>query len=241
MSFDWWTLAFQTVNFLVLVWLLQRFLYRPVRRVIAERRELAGRALAEAEAARQAAEREAAALDDERRALAREREQVLAEAHAQAAAERKAALAAADREVAERRDAGRAALAGERQAALAAMKDQALELAGELAARLLHGMAGPDGLAEAALDRIAVTLEAMPEAERARLRQSLAAGPAGGGEALQLVTAAPLPQALQARWRARFAELLGAEAMLHFVVDLPEEIELDQLEQGFHLRTPLCG
>ena len=38
MRFDWWTLALQTVNFAVLVWLLHRFLYRPVLRMIATAR-----------------------------------------------------------------------------------------------------------------------------------------------------------------------------------------------------------
>src|SRR3546814_21092072 len=34
MHFDWWTLALQTVNFAIPVWLLQRFLYKPVLRLI---------------------------------------------------------------------------------------------------------------------------------------------------------------------------------------------------------------
>ena len=38
MRFDWWTLALQTVNFAVLVWLLHRFLYKPVLRAIDARR-----------------------------------------------------------------------------------------------------------------------------------------------------------------------------------------------------------
>ena len=31
MQFDWWTFALQVVNFLILVWLLQHFLYGPVQ------------------------------------------------------------------------------------------------------------------------------------------------------------------------------------------------------------------
>ena len=38
MHFDWWTLALQTVNFAILVWLLQRFLYKPVLRMVDARR-----------------------------------------------------------------------------------------------------------------------------------------------------------------------------------------------------------
>ena len=56
MEIDWWTLAIQTVNFLVVVWLLSRFLYRPVRRMI-EAREADDRKAAE-DAAAKAAEAE---------------------------------------------------------------------------------------------------------------------------------------------------------------------------------------
>ena len=37
MQIDWLTVAAQIVNFLVLVWLLQRFLYRPIVSAMAER------------------------------------------------------------------------------------------------------------------------------------------------------------------------------------------------------------
>jgi F-type H+-transporting ATPase subunit b len=60
MTIDWWTLGLQTVNVLVLVWILARFLFKPVAKIIAERQEAAQDALDEAEAARaeaQAAER----------------------------------------------------------------------------------------------------------------------------------------------------------------------------------------
>ena len=37
MQIDWWTLGLQTINFLIVIWLLSRFLYRPVRKIIEER------------------------------------------------------------------------------------------------------------------------------------------------------------------------------------------------------------
>ena len=38
MTFDWWTLGLQTVNIVILVWLLQRFFWAPIAGMIAERR-----------------------------------------------------------------------------------------------------------------------------------------------------------------------------------------------------------
>ena len=56
MQFSWWTFLIQGVNFLVLVWLLQRFLYKPVAEVIARRREDTEAAERKAAAAAQDAE-----------------------------------------------------------------------------------------------------------------------------------------------------------------------------------------
>ena len=50
MRIDWTTLALQTINVLVLVWLLARFLFRPVMTIIAERRAAAEKLLADAAA-----------------------------------------------------------------------------------------------------------------------------------------------------------------------------------------------
>ena len=37
MQIDWLTVAAQIINFLVLIWLLQRFLYRPITNAMARR------------------------------------------------------------------------------------------------------------------------------------------------------------------------------------------------------------
>ena len=54
MTIDWWTLALQTVNFLVLVWILARFFFRPMSAIVARRQAEAAKALADADAARRA-------------------------------------------------------------------------------------------------------------------------------------------------------------------------------------------
>ena len=57
MHIDWWTLAFQTVNVLILVWLLARFFFRPVMAIVAKRQQEATRLIDDAAQARQAADR----------------------------------------------------------------------------------------------------------------------------------------------------------------------------------------
>ena len=48
MEFDWTTFALEIINFLILVWILKRFLYRPVLDVIARRRAGVEKTLADA-------------------------------------------------------------------------------------------------------------------------------------------------------------------------------------------------
>ena len=42
MLIDWFTVVAQLINFLVLVWLLQRFLFKPVKAIVAKRKEERG-------------------------------------------------------------------------------------------------------------------------------------------------------------------------------------------------------
>ncbi len=76
MSIDWWTLGLQTINALVLIWILSRFLFRPVSAIIAERRQAArdeldraAEAMKEAKQVKQAAEAERADFAAERASL----------------------------------------------------------------------------------------------------------------------------------------------------------------------------
>ena len=56
MEFDWLTFGFEIVNFLVLVWLLHRLLYRPVLAMIQRRRDEIAAAARAAEARQAEAE-----------------------------------------------------------------------------------------------------------------------------------------------------------------------------------------
>ena len=100
MNLDGWTVLAQIVNFLLLVWLLKRFLYEPVRKVIEDRE---ARLLRQREEAKQQAE---AARAEEQRykelsvALEAERRRILDEAVREADRERRRLIEEAQREAA---------------------------------------------------------------------------------------------------------------------------------------------
>ena len=80
MQIDWLTVAAQIANFLVLVWLLNRFLYGPVTRAVQAREDGIQARLDEARQTREAAEAEADRLGEKHRAFDAQREEMLNEA-----------------------------------------------------------------------------------------------------------------------------------------------------------------
>lgn len=95
MEFDWTTFTLEIINFLILVWILKRFLYRPVLDVIARRRAGIEKTLADAQQ-----------IESEANLLKQQNEQHLA----QWETEKEAAHAALMTELADLRDSKMAAL-----------------------------------------------------------------------------------------------------------------------------------
>ena len=58
MLIDWFTIAAQAINFLILVWLLKRFLYKPILDAIDAREQRIAKELADADAKKAEAQQE---------------------------------------------------------------------------------------------------------------------------------------------------------------------------------------
>ncbi|MBS0476607.1 MAG: F0F1 ATP synthase subunit B, partial [Proteobacteria bacterium] len=101
MLIDWFTVGAQVVNFLILVWLLKRFLYRPILDAIDAREQRIARELAEADAKKAEAAEERADFERKNAAFDKEKASLLAQAVAAANAERQRLLDAARQHAAE--------------------------------------------------------------------------------------------------------------------------------------------
>src|SRR5574337_112045 len=166
MSIDWITVAAQIVNFLVLVWLLKRFLYRPILDGIdAREREIAER-MGEAAQIRKAAEAERDALLAEARERLLREQAERAEQRAEEARRYRAEL---------HRDGAKALLSLTRKA-LKDLADETLEtrIVAHASARLTAIAEDLRKAAGESLQAVALTREALPEAARERLRSELA-------------------------------------------------------------------
>jgi F-type H+-transporting ATPase subunit b len=213
MRFDWWTLALQTVNFAVLVWLLHRFLYKPVLAMIDARRAEVEKQHADAAAAKAEAEHELAAIATERAGIAAERAAALKAAAAEAEAAAAATRVHAEREASALADQAHKLLAAERDKALVEARRAALDLGTDIARRLLREV--PTELrAEAWLERIERHLAGLARTERDEIAEGL-----NNGGTLRVVTAVPLPEPVMAEYRTRLGRVLADRTAIVFEVD----------------------
>lgn len=214
MSIDWWTLALQTVNFLLLVWLLRHFLYKPVRAVIAKRRALAEQTLAKAEAAEQAARASKADYEAKAAAVERGREAAIKQARAEEEKEAKTILAQAKAESENLLAEARKAAQENEAEALGKLKQEIADAAVDIAQTILGKTAEGD-LNSIFLSLLLKKIENLGASERARLDADVVQG---NGK-LEIATSAPLSRAEQADWTTKLGAKLHLKTKPHFITE----------------------
>jgi len=219
MHIDLWGMALQATNFVILAWLLHRFLYRPVTTVVAQRRALVQKDFEDAKQARYAADVHRKGYEHRIAEISSEREKVIAEARAHIEIERQEVLNSAQAEAQVVIEAQRRALADERRVAAGELSERAVDLALDLSRRLL-GQIGGAAVTAALLERLCEYLAKVPP-ERLRDRAPV----------LQAATCPALDKAAQTKWRQRLAKYVGEEVEIIFVTD-------DSLIAGAELRFP---
>lgn len=213
MHLEWWTIALQTVNFAVLVWLLHRFLYKPVLRMIDARRAEIDKERADVAKAEADAKAGLATVERERAGIEAEKEAALKAASAQAEAAAKARGVQAEADAQALLAEARKTLAVERGQALEEMRRATLDLGANVARRLLADM--PAQLrVETWLERIERHISGLSEAERTALMNQIA-----DGASIKVVTAEAFPEKLRDIWRGKLRADFGNAADVTFDVD----------------------
>ncbi len=213
MHIDWWTLAFQTVNVLVLIWILARFFFRPVAEIVAKRQDQANKLLADAAADRREAADARADADKALAGLSAERDRLIADARKSAQTETANLLAQSSQEIAKLRSEAQAAIARDRSAAQQAILGRASELAVEIAQRLLGRLPTATALS-AFLDGLCQEVRALPAEATESFTSATAAG-----HAIEVVTAAPLSEEGTVRVRDALKAAFGSELPFVFRTD----------------------
>ncbi len=198
MSIDWLTVAAQVVNFLVLVYLLKRFLYTPVIQAMDRREGRIRDRLEKAQQREDEAQSRAQSYEEAQAELEAAREHALESAREAADSLRQRLMDEAREAVANRRAQWRESLQAEQARMNQALQAQAAEAVVAITRRALNDLAGRS-LESAVFDRF---LEAL-EAADADSWQTLAQAEAG----LQLRSSFPLDDSM----RTRFADWLGRQ------------------------------
>ena len=214
MQIDWWTLGLQGINFLVLVWLLSRFLFKPVKEVIEKRRALSAEALAKSQAMQADLDARTQALDAEHAAFAREKQDALNKLHQDFAAEKERLLELARAEARDLVAGARDQTAKERATVLADVRRDVVHLAVDTASRLLSGL-DAEVVTAAALEKLRGMLDAMPAREAEALKRDLG----DDGARVVVVTPADLAPDAQAVCRDHLQPFVDGRDIVDFVVD----------------------
>ncbi len=208
MSIDWITVAAQIANFLVLVWLLKRFLYRPILDGIDAREAEIAERMGEAKTIREAAEAEKAEFARRVARLESEQSDVLVTVRAEAQGVREKMLA----ETREQLAAERAGLARDRKAE-AQRYATALQNSGAEALLALTRKALMELADETFEERVVIHAGRQIDASR----QELLEAASGASEAV-VTTRDSLSETLRAALANQVAERLP-ELTLRFATD----------------------
>jgi F-type H+-transporting ATPase subunit b len=223
MLIDWFTVGAQALNFLVLAWLLRRFLYHPVLDAVDARERRVAAELADADAKRAAAAAQGEAFRRKNEDFDRQRAALMAAAAAEAHAERRRLLDEA-RQAADAVSRRRAeALGSEARRLGDALARRTREEVFAIARKALADLASAT-LEERCVEAFARRLREMDAPEKATLGAALKS--AAGSAVVR--SAFELPAAQRAALQGLLNETFAAEISLRFLTepDLVAGIEL---------------
>ena len=152
MQLDWFTLVAQIVNFLILLYLLHRFLYQPVLQAMNARQERIAEEIQQAEEKHEEAEQRAASYKQQREDLEEKRDQMLKEMKQEVEEQREKLLDDIKKDIQEKKQDWVDALQQNQESFIRELKIQLGQKAAEIARRAL------DDLADANFERQMVSV-----------------------------------------------------------------------------------
>lgn len=211
MSVDWLTVVAQIVNFLVLVWLLHRFLYGPIVRAMERREASIKTKLAEAAETKHLAEVEAEELKAARQDVENRRERMLSEAKAEAERLRHSLEEEVRGEMEALRETWRKDIEAERETFVADLKRRMIEHFYTLSREALGSLANTslnDAIADGFADRFSRLDAQSLETLRSASRQT--------SGAIRIESTFPLEPSLKRRITVAVHELLSDKLAVEY-------------------------
>ncbi len=142
--FDWFTFFAQIINFVILVYLLRRFLYRPINKVMDDRQRQLQERWDDAREQQEKAQQEAETYQDQQAELEAQREELISQAKAEAQAKRQELRQAAREEIQQRREQWQQALQQEKESFYARSRQKLQQETIAICRRVLRDLADAD-------------------------------------------------------------------------------------------------
>lgn len=172
MLIDWFTIVAQIINFLILVFLLHRFLYRPIVKTIKSRQKEIEQLWQEAEKEQEVAQAEAASYQQKQQDLAEQEQEFLDRAQQQGEEKYERLLQQARQEVEQKQADWENALAQQQEQFFENLEQKVTEQVYYIARRALQELANVQ-LEQQAIATFIHRLENLDQPEREYLTQSL--------------------------------------------------------------------
>jgi len=223
MLIDWFTIVAQAINFLILVWLMKRFLYKPILHAIDDREKRIAAELADVDAKKTDAQKESDEFKRKNKEFDQQRDALLGEATDEAQAERQRLLDEARTAAAALSSKRQQALKNEEHNVHQAISRRTLQEVFAIARKTLTDLAGTS-LEERMVDVFVRRMRELDGEERRLLASALKASP---GPVI-VRTTFDLPPEQCASTEAAIKETLGTETQVQFETapDLVSGIEL---------------
>ena len=163
MEFNLSTFILEIINFLILIWILQRLFYKPLLEVIAKRKQFIDQSLADAKTMQQQAKEQRSLYENRQALWEQEKQAAVAALNQQIDVERSAQMAQLNADLEQERQKLNVTLQRQQQELQQQAEKRALQNGARFAGLLLKQSAGPD--LEARLFSLLLdNLKALPEA-----------------------------------------------------------------------------
>ncbi len=172
MIIDWYTIIFQIINFLILVFLLRRFLYGPIIRAMDQRENTIVEREEKAAREKEEAEKEARQYRQQKDELERQEDEIIEEAREKAEQEKRKLVNEAREEVEETRRRWKEAFEREKETFIVELRRRIGQQACLVARRCLEDLADSH-LEELTWDQFLEKVQSLPEKELTAFKDAL--------------------------------------------------------------------
>lgn len=220
MTVDWWTIGLQVINVSVLIWLLSKFLWRPICAVISGRQQEIAAQLAQVTDGQKQLEADRTAIRDARNGFEQEGARIVQQAQQDAQSARQAILAKAQQDAAALEEGAKQRIAQEEAESQARWRSDAAALSCDISGRLLAETGCCSTARDTLFSRLLKAIATLPDRERLSLR-----------DGFTCATATALDATDRQTYENALTTAVGGNPSITWAVD-PDLVE------GFAVKTP---